>query len=255
MLTFISCAKTMTEKKTVTLPAASTPLFIEEARHIALSMTNRTTDELADMLHVNPQIAARTGLLFRAFFEKGDGEIPALSAYTGMVFRHIAPQDFTKEDWIYARQHLFITSFLYGLLRPSDLIRNYRLEGNVRLSENEGHTLFDFWRSRLTDTFISAIRREGGILINLASSEMKRLFDWTRVIRETQVVTPDFHIYKNGKLSTVVVYTKMCRGEMVRFILKNRIENPEDLKLFRWEGYRFNPEESRGNHWIFTLSE
>ena len=118
MLTFISCAKTMTEKTPTVLPPASSPLFIEEARHIALSMTAYTAGELAGMLHVNPQIAARTCLQFRTFHDEGAAGLPALSAYTGMVFRHIAPQDFTAKDWAYAQSHLFITSFLYGLLRP-----------------------------------------------------------------------------------------------------------------------------------------
>ena len=159
MLTFISCAKTMTEKTPTVLPTASSPLFIEEARHIALSMTAYTAGELADMLHVNPQIAARTCLQFRTFHDEGATGLPALSAYTGMVFRHIAPQDFTAEDWAYAQSHLFITSFLYGLLRPADRIRNYRLEGHVRLPEEEDRTLFAYWRARLTDVFISAIRQ------------------------------------------------------------------------------------------------
>lgn len=162
MLTFISCAKTMTEKTPMVLPTASSPLFIEEARHIALSMTAYTAGELADMLHVNPQIAARTCLQFRTFHDEGATGLPALSAYTGMVFRHIAPQDFTAEDWAYAQSHLFITSFLYGLLRPADRIRNYRLEGHVRLPEKEDRTLFAYWRARLTDVFISAIRQQGG---------------------------------------------------------------------------------------------
>ena len=140
MLTFISCAKTMTEKTPTVLPTASSPLFIEEARHIALSMTAYTAGELADMLHVNPQIAARTCLQFRTFHDEGATGLPALSAYTGMVFRHIAPQDFTAEDWAYAQSHLFITSFLYGLLRPADRIRNYRLEGHVRLPEKDTAT-------------------------------------------------------------------------------------------------------------------
>lgn len=252
MLTFISCAKTMMEKTPMVLPTASSPLFIEEARHIALSMTAYTAGELADMLHVNPQIAARTCLQFRTFHDEGATGLPALSAYTGMVFRHIAPQDFTAEDWAYAQSHLFITSFLYGLLRPADRIRNYRLEGHVRLPEKEDRTLFAYWRARLTDVFISAIRQQGGILVNLASAEMKNLFDWTRVTREVRVITPDFYTYKGGRLSTVVVYAKMCRGEMTRFILKNRIENPEDLKTFEWEGYRFNPRESHDDHWVFT---
>lgn len=241
----------MTEKMPTALPPSSSPLFIEEARHIALSMTEFTTGELADMLHANPQIAARTGLQFRAFHDEGTTGLPALSAYTGMVFKHIAPQDFTAEDWAYAQSHLFITSFLYGLLRPADRIRNYRLEGHVKLTE-EGHTLFAYWRTRLTDTFISAIRQQGGILVNLASAEMKNLFDWTRVAREVRVITPDFYTYKGERLSTVVVYAKMCRGEMTRFILKNRIENPEELKTFKWEGYRFNPRESHDGHWVFT---
>lgn len=37
---------------------------------------------------------------------------------------------------------------------------------------------------------------------------------------------------EKGKLTTVVVYAKMCRGELTRFIIKNRIENPGDLKGF-----------------------
>ena len=37
-------------------------------------------------------------------------------------------------------------------------------------------------------------------------------------------------VYKNGKPTTVVIYAKMCRGEMTRFILKNRIEDIESLK-------------------------
>ena len=59
---------------------------------------------------------------------------------------------------------------------------------------------------------------------------MKSLFDWKRVESEVRVVTPEFHVWKNGKLATIVVYTKMSRGEMTRFILKNKIGNPEELK-------------------------
>lgn len=42
---------------------------------------------------------------------------------------------------------------------------------------------------------------------------------------------------------------------MTRFILKNRIENPEELKSFEWEGYRFNTAESTDNHFVFTLGD
>ena len=43
------------------------------------------------------------------------------------------------------------------------------------------------------------------------------------------------------------------RKRLERFILKNRIGQPDDLKAFDWEGYRFRPEHSTGDHWIFAL--
>lgn len=82
---------------------------------------------------------------------------------------------------------------------------------------------------------------------------MKELFDWNRVCREVQVITPEFYVMKNRKPSTVVVYTKMCRGEMTRYILKNRIESPEALKGFEWEGFSFDESLSTPHSPAFTL--
>lgn len=60
-------------------------------------------------------------------------------------------------------------------------------------------------------------------------------------------------VYKNGKPTTVVVYAKMCRGEMTRFILKNRIEDVEALKSFEWEGFTFDEALSHNERMVFTL--
>ena len=106
------------------------------------------------------------------------------------------------------------------------------------------------------DTFftdINKIKEDDGILVNLASDEMKKLFDWKRISKEITIITPDFRTYKNNKLKTIVIYTKMCRGEMTRYILKNRIENIEEIKLFEWEGFKWNQELSKGNNWLFTV--
>lgn len=82
---------------------------------------------------------------------------------------------------------------------------------------------------------------------------MKDLFDWKRVEQEVQVITPEFQVWKKGKLTTVVVYAKMCRGELTRFIIKNRIENPEDLKGFNWEGFSFDAGHSTDKRYLFSL--
>ena len=82
---------------------------------------------------------------------------------------------------------------------------------------------------------------------------MKNLFDWRKVCNEVRVVTPEFYTLKNGKLAAVTVYAKMCRGEMTRFIIKNRIENPEALQSFEWEGFVFDKEHSSTNELLFIM--
>ena len=81
---------------------------------------------------------------------------------------------------------------------------------------------------------------------------MKELFDWKRVTDTVRVITPEFRQLHAGRMRTVVIYTKMCRGEMVRYIVRHRLSDPESLKDFEWEGYRFQPSSSHGDDWFFV---
>ena len=78
--------------------------------------------------------------------------------------KNINPGDFTGEEFLYAQEHLRITSFCYGLLRPLDGIKPYRLEGNVSLPETGTDSMFEYWKSRLTQPLLSEIRKNGNIL-------------------------------------------------------------------------------------------
>ena len=235
----------------LSVPQLSVPVHQEEATRHALELSRFTAPELMSLLKISDKIAAENWLRFQNFCSADAETLPALCAYTGAVFKRIAVTDFTQVDWLFAQEHLRITSFLYGLLRPLDGIRPYRLEGDVRLEMHDGQTMFESWRDRLTDGFIEDVRRQGGVLLNVASAEMMGLFHWKQVEEQVRVITPEFLVRKNGKLKVVTVYAKMCRGEFTRFFLKNRFEDPEDLKAFEWEGFRFAPEESTENTWRF----
>ena len=228
MQILISCAKTMAAASDIALPAATEAPFRAEAEQTALQLAALTTDELARLLRV-------------------------IAAYTGVVFKHIDPAGFSPDDFAYAQQHLNITSFLYGLLRPLDAIRSYRLEGDAVLPGPDDRTVFARWPERLTDLLIDRVRADDGILVNLASAEMKRLFDWRRVRREVRVITPEFRVREGGRLRTIVVYTKMCRGEMTRSLIRGRISDPETLRGFEWEGFRYDAALGRGDDWTFVL--
>ena len=231
MQILISCAKTMGRLEG-NIPFTSQPAFSEDAAATVHQLAAMSSEELQVALHTTPKIAAENVLRYGQFFDEDNAPYPALFAYTGIVFKQISPESFSREEVEYAQKHLFITSFLYGLLRPLDEIRPYRLEGNVRLPDHDGPTRFEHWQPLLTDRLIAAVKADDGILVNLASSEMKRLFDWKRVCREVKVVTPDFKVMQEGKWRTIVIYTKMCRGQMTRFMLHQQPINEEELQQF-----------------------
>lgn len=252
MLVLISCAKTMTPVSKVIPELSSTPYFGRQASEIALYMSQYPVSELERLLRVNSKLAVDNYKRFESFHAPENPALQAIMAYTGIVFKRIAPAAFTKEDLAYAQDHLRITSFCYGLLRPLDRIKNYRLEGDIRLPELGNESLFDYWKPLLTDLFIKEIKAQGGVLVYLASHEMKSLFDWKKVEREVNVITPEFQLEKGDRLATVVVYTKMARGEMTRFILKNRLTSPLQLKDFAWEGFTYRPGLSDSSQYLFT---
>lgn len=251
MQILLSCAKTMAASPTVATPPPSRPKFETEAAGIAARLATLAAGDLGRLLRVNSRLAAENRRRYLDFHDRAE-ELPALTAYTGIVFRHIDPASFTGADFAYAQRHLNIASFLYGLLRPLDAIRPYRLEGDAAAPGSEC-TMFDFWRPRLTDTLLERIRHDDGVLVNLASAEMKRLFDWERLRREVRIITPEFRIRDGERLRTVVVYTKMCRGEMTRRILRERLETPDRLSGFDWEGFRFVPELGGADSPVFVL--
>lgn len=246
MQILLSCAKDMATKLDGGfVPQVTTPHFLLQAEEHARELMRCSASELQKMLHCNEKIAVLNKLRYEHFFD--DAELmPAALAYTGQAFRHLRAKDWSPEVWEYAQEHLFITSFLYGLLRPRDGIRTYRLEGTARRPET-GERYFDYWRTRLTDHFIASIKADDGILLNLASEEMKGLFDWKRVVQEVKVVQPEFMVTKDGGLKTVVVYAKMCRGAMSRYVLTHRCTSLDELRHFEYEGF------AHANDWVYVL--
>jgi hypothetical protein len=277
MQILLACAKIMNESTAVKTPSVSQPVFRSEAEHFALLMSQRTVDELMDMLHCSRQLAVEAKERYNSFFDN-DKNIPAILAYYGQAYKCLNAQTLEEDDFCFAQQHLWITSFLYGILRPLDLIHPYRMEGKVELmgqcgnvkdSQGKGEegettenncrletgykTMFQHWKPLLTDLLIDAVKADDGVLVHLATEEMQHLFDWRRIFKEVDVVQPQFLVEKNGKLKSVTVYAKSCRGAMTRFIIRNRLDSPSSLQGFEYEGFSFRAEYGDASHPHFIL--
>ena len=117
MQILLSCAKTMAESTSLPIPRTTSPLYGAQAGELAGQLATLSTEELAKILRVNHRIAATNRLRYSRFHDDAERALPALAAYTGIVFKRIAPADFTAGDFEYAQAHLNITSFLYGPAR------------------------------------------------------------------------------------------------------------------------------------------
>ncbi|HEY9551021.1 MAG TPA: YaaA family protein [Prevotella sp.] len=252
MQILLSCAKDMKPESTIIPPTETTPVFQQQAEAIAVEMMNYSAEELEMMLKTNRQIGLLNKLRYTSFLEP-EPKLAAVLSYTGMAYKHLNAEDFTPADFAFAQKHLWITSFLYGLLRPLDRIKNYRMEGYVRLPKNGDERMFDYWEPLLTDLLIRSIKEDDGVLLNVASAEMKSLFHWQRVEQEVKVIEPEFMVRKADKLKTVVVYAKMCRGAMARHIIKNRVASIEGIIGFEYEGFAYHPAISTACHPCFTM--
>ena len=241
MQIILASAKIMTDRlKSMPGISLSTPRFQNEAEAFARDMAQYSSETIAEMLGCSQQIAAQNNLRFMQFFDETP-KLPAILAYHGQAYKHLKADTLTADDLNYSQGRLWITSFLYGMLRPLDGILPYRMEGNVELPSGEGQSMFGFWKSRLTDMLIEAVKADDGILIHLATEEYQHLFDWQRVRKEVRIIQPLFYVRKGKDLKIQAVWAKTCRGAMTRFIIENRITNPEDLNAFCYEGFAYEP--------------
>lgn len=214
----------------------STPLFQSVTNVLAEEMARMDVEDLGKQLDCSKKIAAENWKRYQnfGFAEK----LPAIMAYNGQAYKHLKAHTLSEEALSYAQKHLWITCFLYGLLRPMDGIVPYRMEHCTTLEATHDKPINQFWKDKLTDVLIDSVKADDGILIHLSTEEYEHLFDWKRVHNEVKVIQPLFYVeQENGKLKVQAVWAKTCRGAMVRFILNHQITSPQALKAFSYEGF------------------
>lgn len=216
------------------------PQFQAVADKLAMEMAACDVDTLARELDCSRKLAAEAWQKYQDFFDAP--KMPAIMAYNGQAYKHLKAPSLSPEGIAYGQQHLWITCFLYGLLRPMDAVVPYRMEHCVHLPSLGERPVNQYWRGLLTDVLIDSVKADDGVLVHLSTEEYEHLFDWKRVCNETQVVHPLFYVQQpDGSLKMQAVWAKSCRGAMVRWILENQIAAPEDLCAFSYEGFEYKP--------------
>lgn len=171
---------------------------------------------------------------------------PAIMSYNGIQFQAMGPQLFTEKALERCQRDLYILSGFYGLVGAMEGVKPYRLEMQAKIQLEEFKNLYDFWGDKL----YQALFRSHEIVINLASKEYSKVIE-KHLQPADQWVTCIFKENHNGKLRQLATGAKRARGNMVRYILENGIDQVEDLKSFSIEDYNFSVELSTTTELVF----
>ncbi len=253
MLIVISPAKKLDYDTPVKTRKFTMPDFLDDSAELITTLRKYSAMDLAELMHLSMNLAE---LNFNRYYhwKKDYGTDEArqcLLAFKGDVYTGMDAESFSAKDLDFAQSHLRILSGLYGLLRPLDLMMPYRLEMGTKLDNSRGKNLYEFWGETITNAINRQLKaQKDDILINLASNEYFKSVKPRQIAG--RIITPQFKENKNGSYKMIGIYAKKARGLMSRFILVNRLKNPEDIKDFDYEGYRFNGELSKDDQWVFT---
>ena len=250
MLTVISPAKRL-EPAPGLLPAGMTaqdPAFQEEARALAAVARGLSPDALRKLMDISPALAELNAGRFRAFGTQP--KAPAALLFAGDTYAGLEAKTLDPDAWRWAEGHLRILSGLYGLLRPTDRIEPYRLEMGSRLATDRGATLYHWWGARLASALNDLAAEQGStVLVNCASVEYFSAVDPGAL--RLRVITPVFLEDRAGAQKVVSFWAKKARGAMARFILEQRLTDPDTLRDFTAGGYRYCPASSAPERPVF----
>jgi hypothetical protein len=249
MLAVISPAKSLDYKRPLPPLTSSRPVFGEDALKLAGAAARLSPRKLSELMHISDSLAKLNAERYRSFADAP--ERPAIYAFAGDVYLGFEVHSLPQEALLFAQDHLRILSGLYGLLRPLDEIRPYRLEMGTRWAPRR-KSLYAYWQGRIAERLAGDLDESGGgPVINLASKEY-----WSavagRLPKGVEVIEIDSREQGASGLRFNTFNAKRARGMMARFMCEHRLTDAEALKGFDSDGYRFDPENSDLHRWRFV---
>ena len=248
MRIIISPAKKM-NIDTDTLGYQNLPAFLEQTELLLSCIQKLSYEECKALWNCNDNIARQNFARF-ADMELKKQLTPAILSYEGIQYQYMAPSVFENSQYDYIQEHLRILSGFYGVLKPMDGVTPYRLEMQAKLSVNDKNDLYDFWGRQLYDEVLDSSR----IVINLASKEYSKCIE-KYLMPEDTYITCVFGEYDGKKVRQKGTYAKMARGEMVRFMAENKIEDPQEIKKFDRLGYTYMEELSTEKEYVYVTDQ
>lgn len=252
LIAVISPAKLLDDQSRFPELPSTQPIFTEEAELLVKKLKKLSPKKVSELMDLSIALGELNHQRYQEWQLPftNQNAIPSILMFKGEVYRGMKAEELGKKQLEWAQDHLRILSGLYGVIRPLDLIQPYRLMmGTPFQYSAKEKNLYAFWGNKITEEIRNSLDKKG-VLVNLASSEYFKAIDKKSLDRK--IIQCEFKERKGGKLAIIGTYAKLARGMMARYIIENKISNPEHLKGFDKERYIFEPTLSTENEFVFV---
>ncbi len=249
MIAILSPAKTLDLSSPLPAIAATAPRFSDDATRLAAAAANLGKKRLGKLMDISDKLAKLNADRFKGFIDQP--ERPALFTFAGDVYVGLEARTLDDPAIDFAQAHIRMLSGLYGLLRPLDSMRPYRLEMGTRWAPRR-KSLYAYWGTRIADALAADVAEEGsGVVLNLASQEY-----WHAVAgnlpSDVRVIDVDFREPGPDGPRFISFNAKRARGMMARWLCEHQITDVAAMQGFDSDGYRFVAADSTANRWLFS---
>tara|TARA_Y100001935_G_scaffold255662_1_gene270821 strand:- start:1393 stop:2157 length:765 start_codon:yes stop_codon:yes gene_type:complete len=253
MLLIVSPAKKLDYEAPALTDKFTKPDYLNDSQKLINELKKYSALDLAELMNLSIKLAELNFDRYQSWKKQVDEKSgkQCIFAFQGDVYKGLDASSLSSRDLNFAQKHLRIISGLYGLLKPFDLMRPYRLEMGTNLKNERGKNLYEFWGEKITEGINEQLKLQSGkFVINLASNEYFKSIKKPKILGK--VITPVFKEKKNNQYKVIGIHAKKARGLMSRFIIKNHLRKVDDIKSFDLEGYSFQTNLSDEEKWIFT---
>ncbi|MBU3681723.1 MAG: peroxide stress protein YaaA [Flavobacterium sp.] len=251
MKILLSPAKSLDFTSPLPTTQFSMPAFEKESAAVMKVLKKKSVKQLADLMDLSLKLAElnkeRNAVWEQPFTP--ENARPALFAFAGDVYTGLEAYTIAESSFELAQNQIRILSGLYGILKPFDLIQEYRLEMGTSLPIGKSKNLYEFWKTKLTKS-LRAELKSGELLVNLASKEYFSVLDAKKFSAE--LVTADFYDFHNGQYKMISFFAKKARGMMARYLIDSQAKTIDDMRGFTYGGYQFDANQSTEKRLVFT---
>ncbi|MEG1586827.1 MAG: peroxide stress protein YaaA [Bacteroidales bacterium] len=252
MLVIIPQAKEMDMAPVMIQEATTLPVFQMEAEFLAGLMRNLSVHEIAEKMQISEEEATVMFEEFQKFDDLSVAPKAALFAFTDTFYNALNPKVYSPADLHYAQVHLRIMSALYGVLRPFDLIKAYRMVFDLRLRDLGAEDVLDYWKDLITQQLMKDANDAGGEVLYLGIDSSLKDIAIKALQEKYKVVNAEFKDWRDDEWKDIHSFSDPATAELANYVIKNKIQKLTDLKSWSWKGYKFNSDLSDDSNYMYT---